>query len=344
MTGSDHAAKNSIPQGILAIPPSQVTVAVEGWNADNLESRALFVRSLQSLRQQTYPVAQCQVLVLVDATDVARQAEWIGDELPGAKIIGIASETYYRAKNASMSAARGQYLVFADSDVSYAPTWLAAMLSSFRPGVDLVVGQTRFQPGFLSRTLDLCDWAAARPQSGFTDWFYGNNLAMRRSLFETLRFREDMGRSGGGSVNVARRELMGRGVRFWFCAEAQARHDLAPFFVKRIRIGAYQIRHRRLAPDAPWSWVARVPLAGPFLATGGSMVMAWRRAWRMRSTLPAKGFSLPLYLASIAFVKSVEALGAVLYAWAPSLVSGRYDWFDVPMVQPSGIAHQTEIR
>ena len=336
--GAEDAER--VPQ----VNPSRVTVAVEGWNADALESRALFERSLESLRRQTYPIDRCEVLILLDSKDVPGQTRQTLERLPGAKVVGVDGETYYRAKNAAIQSAERDFLVLADSDVAYDPTWLATMLGCFRPGVDLVVGRTRFEPGFLSRTLDLTDWPGTRLSSGPTDWFYGNNLAMRRSLFETVHFREDMGRSGGGSVNVMRQELLDRGIRFWYCAEAQARHHLAPFFWKRMRVGAYLVRYRQLAPDAHWSWVIRVPLVGPLLPPAGSMLKAWTRAWRQRSTLPAKGFSLPLYLATIAFVKCVEGLGALMYAWAPSFVSRRFAWFDVPQVPPAAAARQRPAR
>jgi glycosyltransferase involved in cell wall biosynthesis len=324
----------------MPIEPERVTVAVEGWNAEDLESRALFQRSIESLRRQTYPIDRCEVCILVDSGDVAGQSARVAEMLPRSRVLGVNDETYYRAKNAAMRAAHGEFLVFADSDVAYEPEWLASLLACFRPGIDLVVGNTQFVPGFLSRTLNLTDWPGSRPRSGYTDWFYGNNLAMRRSLFEDLQFREDLGRSGGGSVNLIRMELQDKGVRFWFCAEAKGWHHLAPFFEKRIRVGAFLVRYRKLAPNARWSWVIRVPLVGALLPAAGSMLLAWRRAWKMRTTLPGKGLSLPYYLASIALVKAVEGMGSALYAWVPSFVDRRFDWFDVPVAssaEPAGI-------
>lgn len=315
------------------IPPSQVTLAVEGWNAGDLRSRELFERSLRSLRGQSYPVTGCEVLILLNSGEAEAGVGWLQDLWPGAKAISVPGMTYYRAKNAALRSARREFIALADSDVVYEPNWLASLLAGFTPGVDLVVGNTRFAPGFLSRTLNLCDWPGARPESGYTDWFYGNNLALRRSLFSTIHFREDMGGSGGGSVNVLRRELASQGVRFWFCAEARASHYLAPFLIKRLRVGAYHVRHRQLSPTPPWSWAIRIPLAGPALATGGTLVKAWGRAWMFRRSLPGHGLTLAVYLATLSFVKAVEALGAVAYASAPGWVNRRFGWFDVPQVR-----------
>ena len=327
------------PEGVLGtqrdsagwpIAPHEVTVAIEGWNAQDLHSRRVFERSLRSLTAQTYPLRECQVLVIVDDSSSEADTAWILGELPGASMLRVRDATYFRAKNRAMEAAKGSVLVFADSDVRYSPQWLHLLLGCFKPGVELVAGNTQYEKGLLSTTLSLCDWSATRSKSGPTDWFYGNNLAMKRSVFGRMRFRDDLGKSGGGAVNILREELLALGVTPWMCAEARAWHHLAPFLEKRLRVGGYQIQFRRKAPETSWSWMADVPLMAPFLVTAGTLLKTYQRAWRLRSTLPGRGVSLPAYLCSIAFVKSFELAGAGLVAWAPAWVSRRYGWFDVP--------------
>jgi len=68
----------------------------------------------------------------------------------------------------------------------------------------------------------------------------------------------------------------------------------------------------------------------PFLVTAGSLINTYRRAWRLRSTLPARGWSLPVSFLSIAMVKCVELLGAMLVAFAPGWTNRRYGWFNIP--------------
>lgn len=316
----------------VPIEPNRVTLAIEGWNADDLESRRLFERSLRSLAAQSYPVDECQVLILLDQGQAQSDTGWMTAILPTAEIVAVPGATYFRLKNSALRNGTREFIVFADSDVAYAPSWLEHMLHCLREHPGIIAGNTRFDPGFLSRTLDLCDWSAARPGSGRTDWFYGNNVAAPRELLLRYGFREDLGRSGGGAVNLFREQLHRDGVGIWFCAEARGSHDLAPFWPKRIRIGAYQIRFRRRAPDSSWARLSRVPILAPFLVTLGTMVKAWQRAFRLRSTLPLRGWSLPFYWISIAGVKAVECLGAVGYAWFPAWFDKRYEWFSVPSI------------
>ena len=321
-----------------SLPPESVTLAIEGWNAKDLNSRAVFERSLNSLLSQTYPIRLCEVMVIVDVSLPGVDAEWIQQVFPEARLVRLAASTYYRVKNLAITSASGDVLVFADSDVRYAPGWLEALLRCVEAGSPLVVGNTLYEPGPFSRTLNLCDWAGSRIGSGPTEWMYANNLAMRRELFEGIHFREDMGKGGEGGPNVVRQLLQERGILPWFCEAARGWHFMAPFWPKRLRLGAYLIATRRMAPELKWSWLARVPLLGPFLVAGGSLLNAYRRAWRLRSTLPGRGWSLPVYLLSIAMVKCVELLGALLFVYAPGWTNRRFGWFNIPETPPRTLA------
>ncbi|MEE9216378.1 MAG: glycosyltransferase [Anaerolineales bacterium] len=321
----------TIRNGSRQIAPTQVTLAIEAWNARDLDDDDLFKRSLRSLANQDYPIDQCQILVIVDASVRERDLEWILRDLPTATFIRFPNATYFRSKNRALDAATGAIVVFADSDVRYTPEWLQRILDTFHDDeVNLVVGKTMYEPGFLSGTQNLVDWAATRPHSGWTDWFYGNNLAVRRARFQDFRFREDLGPHGGGAVDIARHELRAAGIRPWYSAEAKGWHHLAPFTKKRLRIGGYQIHYRRLSPDTPWSWVVRVPALAPFFVTGGSLIKAYQRAWTLRKSLPGRGSSLPIYFVTMAGVKIIEFLGAAFISWAPSSMRTRVDWFTLP--------------
>lgn len=313
------------------IAPNRVTLALEAWNARDLDRDDLFKRSLHSLANQDYPIDQCQILVMVDSSIREKDLEWILKYLPTATFLRIPNATYYRSKNRALDSATCEIVVFADSDVRYAPDWLQMILATFHDDeVNLVVGKTLFESGFLSGTLNINDWAATRPHSGWTDWFYGNNLAVRRAVFEDFRFREDLGPSGGGAVNIARYELRAAGIRPWYSDEARGWHHLAPFMKNRLRAGGYNIYHRRMSPNAPWSWLVRVPAFAPFFVTGGSLIKAYQRAWSLRRSLPGRGSSLPIYLVTLAAVKFIEFLGAAFISWAPSSQRARVDWFRLP--------------
>lgn len=320
----------------VSIPPEEVTVAIEGWNASDIESQEAFEGCLRSLRGQTYPIEGSRVLVLLDQEGQSGEADWILEAFPAVEIHRLQGATYYRTKNRCLELADSPYLVLADSDMVYQADWLERMLAAMSADVEMVVGDTRYQPGFLKHTLDLCDWVATRARSSFTDSFYANNLVLRRSLYSHIRFRDDMGSSGGGGSDVLRHQLTAEGVRPWYSAEARGVHDLPPFLYKRLRIGAFQIHYRREAPGTPLSWTARLGILSPFVVVGGTLVKAWGRAWRLRNTLPYSPWSLPLYIFSLTFVKALEWVGACLYVLARGWLDRRFGWFEVPAGAAAG--------
>jgi len=241
---------DEMSDGAETIPPEKITLAIEGWNAKDLNSHAVFERSLNSLLSQTFPIRQCEVMVIVDDSLPMEDVEWIQRAFPEARMVRLAASTYYRVKNLAITSASGDVLVFADSDVRYAPGWLEALLKCVEAGSPLVVGNTLYEPGPFSRTLNLCDWAGSMIGSGPTEWLYANNLAMRRELFEGVEFRTDMGRGGEGGPHVVRHMLKKRGILPWFCEAARGWHFMAPFWPKRLRLGAYLIFTRRNAPSS----------------------------------------------------------------------------------------------
>ena len=311
------------------VDPGRVTLAIEGWNATNLQRRDVFHRALNSLREQTYPVPDCEILVIVDA-NAPEDFQWIEDALPGARILHLDGFTYYRCKNLAMRQANGDYLVLADSDVEYEPQWLEHLLGAFAPDVDIVAGRTRYEPGLFSETMIICDGGMFREKSGPTHGFFAHNVAMRARAYRPIRFDETLGKSGGGAVEQLRDLLRQQGTCTWFCSEACAQHHYPGFFKTRLRLGAYRYRTLRMFPEMRGAWLARVPLLGPVLVTGGSLAMAWARAVRQRRSLPGGTARLPVFLVTVACVEAVDLLGACAYAWAPDILRRKVDWFDVP--------------
>ena len=306
-----------------------ITIGIEAWNAGDLKTRWLFEACFNSLKAQTFPLQDCELILVIDAKTTSEDEGWLTGMLPATRVLRLPKMTYFRAKNAIMRAASGEYILFADSDMTYEAKWLKTLVSCLEDGKDLVVGKTVYSRGFLHRTLNFCDWGATQIRSGPAPWFYGNNVAMRKRLADQITFREDFGQSGGAAVNAIRQELWSKNVTFWYSAEASGVHYLPPFLYKRLRIGAYHVRLRMLSDKVEYPWLIRIPFAAPFLITAGTMVRAWQRAWKLKSTLPGNVFALPFYFGTIAFVKFVEVIGAYAYRWAPLWLNRRYNWFVV---------------
>jgi hypothetical protein len=114
MRGTPQAGPSESEE-VWPISPDQVTVAVEGWNGDDLESRAIFERSLTSLERQTYPIAQCEVLVLMDADGASDDEDWVRRWPQRASVVRVPGATHYRLRKAAVHAAHAEFRVFGDS-------------------------------------------------------------------------------------------------------------------------------------------------------------------------------------------------------------------------------------
>ncbi len=132
MTRSPIASRPSEERS-WPIDPRSVTVAIETWNVRE-KSWEVFAQCVESLKAQTYPFRQCEILVSLDRHD-HREAKWIRKLLPEAKLVWLRGATYYRSKNLALQAAHGEFIVLADCDVSYEPRWLESLLAAFRPGI-----------------------------------------------------------------------------------------------------------------------------------------------------------------------------------------------------------------
>jgi hypothetical protein len=311
------------------IEPSRVTVAIEGWNADDLEDDENYSESLRSLVDQSYPIQECEILVVEDGAGPSRERV-VHAAFPRAKVLRLDPFNYYRCKNAALREAQGDYLLLVDSDVVYDSAWISEMLAAFRPGVELVTGRTDYARGFLWRTLTFCEAAATRQSDGFSDGFFCHNLGMARPLFGRVRFADDLGASGGGGGEALRDQLRAEGIRPWFVSTARAEHPLPPFVPKRLRQGSYAIHARRRRPEIRGAALARVPIVAPFLVLGGMLLKTWGRVMRSRRELPGGAVAIPAYFASTLFARSVELAGACAYAWSPPALRRRLPWHRVP--------------
>ncbi len=198
-----------------------------------------------------------------------------------------------RALNRALAQARGRLLVFTDDDVIVSPHWLRALLAAAERWPEAAGFGGPIEPVFPPGTPA---WIAApdfvlaseafgaKPRSAeaYCDALpFGANLALRASLFGTLRFDETIGPVADaasyaqGSEYALLSQLRAGGARFVHVPEAAVAHVLLPHQVERdwllgraerIGRGSARIKRKRV-PRTPLGWIA---LYGQL----------WRARWR----------------------------------------------------------------
>lgn len=140
-----------------------------------LNKRPLLLRLLDTLRAQSYPLAE--ILVIDNGSGVPLDA-------PGVRVIALDSNRgFAHAVNRGIAEARGDAIAILNDDVELRPDWLAALTATFSdPDVWFSCGKllSAANPALLDGTFDLISRAAC-------PWRAGHGLPAHHPAFSTPR-------------------------------------------------------------------------------------------------------------------------------------------------------------
>jgi hypothetical protein len=180
--------------------PKLVSVIVE-WENAKLSDLDRAERMLVQLGRQMAEVArkralEAELLVLYDSDEIdpAVPRAAISSQIDGAAwpgtiaLVPAPGKRYYEQKNAGAELARGEILIFLDSDVVPDAGWLDGLLGALDdPNVDFVGGEAYHATDTLHDRLFAAFWGfpTRHPSRGVyrRQQFYANNLAVRRKVF-----------------------------------------------------------------------------------------------------------------------------------------------------------------
>jgi hypothetical protein len=135
---------------------------------------------------------------------------------------------YYEQKNIGAQMARGELLLFVDSDIHPEPGYVEALVAPFAdPAVQVVTGQCYIAPvhSFYDKVVALCYYfPTRRDATGLHpgDEMWANSLAIRRELFLARPFAVDT-RLRGACRSLAT-ELRAAGIVTWQSDGARCGH------------------------------------------------------------------------------------------------------------------------
>ena len=242
------------------------------------------------------------------------------------RLLPVSHGTYCRQKNEGAAGSTGDLIIFLDSDVTPEPTWLAAYLNAFLdPRVQVAVGNTYVDTSrgdAYSRAMALTWMFPLRDAAGEmcpTTWFYANNVAFRRDLFQKHPFPDTPGLKHHPAALLVQ-ELNRAGVTLWHVGQARGHHP-APngfghFFIRAVASG----RERVLKEGVPTfastlGWMRDdIPMVGWFfkrvLSERTKVNMPW---WQVPT---AMGVTLAYY--------AFRLSGSLVTYLAPNLMRDRF--------------------
>jgi hypothetical protein len=218
---------------------------------------------MQSLRQSG---VQGEALLVQDADEPVPDslAHFIQNAFGAAagsvRAVPVRQKRYYEKKNAGGAAAKGDILVFLDSDVLPEDGWLERLLAPFRQtNAAVVAGATYLEPATLYTRAVAAFWffPPRSDEEGLVpaDTIYGNNIAFRRQVF--LKHPYPVLGQYRGQQGVQLRDLRAKGLEICLQRGARCAHPapngLAHFFRRAICEGYDNIvvSHRAAGGSRP---------------------------------------------------------------------------------------------
>ena len=294
-----------------------ISVLIEGYN-DSLDLGSA-LETVRSLSEQSYPLHQVEIVLTGSEAQAARWREALAseDRFFAIKVIGVDAH-YYRLKNLAAEAAEGEILAFTDSDAFPEKGWLQAIEHGIRGGADVAAGLTLYRsekrpdrwPNLLTVAASI-SWGfvvghPGQPPRGFLS----HNVGFRRSAFEQIRYREDLGRTCAGSF-LYEAAIRNR-LTIRLQPDQRVRHVFTlAWWVKRlhVRFGYEVFLLRRLNPSARYSWTRQLRVLEPVATMGWHIALDVPQWFRFSKQLGWKWYQQIAYLPAVC-VLSLAARGA----------------------------------
>jgi glycosyltransferase involved in cell wall biosynthesis len=205
----------------------------------------LLPKAIESLKAQTLPAAQFQIIVVDNSPDHARSDEfaerycaipnltWVIEKRPGLS----------NARNVGTERAASPVVAFMDDDAIATPTWLETLVAAFGNfgsaaeaaggRVMPIWGSPRpaWLPDELLGYVSVVDWGGTTRAAGPREWVAGTNIAFRKEALERAGgFSVGLGRNKGGHALLSNDEieiiarLRGTGGQLLYVPDAVVEH------------------------------------------------------------------------------------------------------------------------
>jgi glycosyltransferase involved in cell wall biosynthesis len=283
------------------------------------------VRSaLTAVSCQHYPPDRIETILVLD--DGTRQdASEIERHFPWVRIVFASRSNYFAAKNAGAAAAHGDIVALLDADCTPAPEWLEALVSGFRPDVDVVAGRTRYTGHSLSaRTFSVSDFGnVVETSAGRASGFNVNNVAFRRDLLLAHPLDARVRRNGG--CYFLYHKLRALGATMLYEPGAVIEHGLdvggLGFVRKHFERGfdgtnVYRIDERGVLNGT--KVYRRFGLCGLVALSARRILLDWVRIVRDRRQLGISIVTVPYFAVVVLTIRLIELAGGLTAAVGPA--------------------------
>ena len=182
----------------------------------------VLVKALESLKRQTLPRNQYQIIVVDNSPDhrLAEEMKEKYESLPLIKYLVEKTPGLSNARNVASRICGTKYIAYLDDDAIASPGWLDNILKGF----DLFGDEAEIlggrvdplweieRPSWLDDSLlgyvSVVDWGGELRIAKESEWFAGANISFKtQAILRNDGFDTNLGRKGSGSVLLSNEEI-----------------------------------------------------------------------------------------------------------------------------------------
>jgi glycosyltransferase involved in cell wall biosynthesis len=277
------------------------------------DDRQNLLRCLQSLREQTQPSDQREVIV-VDDGSTDGTSEVVFEHFPEVRLFRQENGGPDAARNTGVRMARGKILAFIDSDCTAPPGWLEALQKSLETQEYAIVGGPILHPGpFLARIIGVSDFGEFLDDLPKTVKTIPTcNMGVRSALMGRHSFETRWKMLGDVFFS---HQLVQGGERLAYDPEVWVYHhpksNFTSFCRRAFRYGEGFVRTRRAIPSLSYSQWVRAGVPGILAISLGHVVLDWARLLRFHRRAGFPIILLPVAAAALFLKRVLGAVGGV---------------------------------